>query len=360
MSVRKKPRSSLVLAGILAVGLFGPARPAAASPYEPTRHTISGADVAIYNLLGNLEVVRGDGASVVAEVTLHGKDAVKLEVVTASIDGRQTLRVIYPGDRIVNPEFGDHTTSTFRVNDDGTFHNDNHGGRRVTISGRGPGIEAGADIRLLVPPGKKVSVHWGHGKASVTRVDADLALDATGMPVSATGIRGSLSVDIGSGTVRVEGAEAEVSIDTGSGDVSLSGIHGKGVTVDTGSGEVTGTDISAESASIDTGSGDIQLGKFNAQRVSLETGSGDVTVEIAGSTRSLEIDAGSGDVSVAIPKALGAELSVETGSGGIETNLTMETSVRKHDELVGRIGDGRGRIAIETGSGTVSIRQAGL
>jgi hypothetical protein len=34
--------------------------------------------------------------------------------------------------------------------------------------------------------------------------------------------------------------------------------------------------------------------------------------------------------------------------------------VRKHDELVGRIGDGKGKLTIETGSGTVSIRQAGL
>jgi lia operon protein LiaG len=360
MSVRTKPLPSLVLAGVLAVGLLGLGRSAAGSPYEPTRHTLGGTDVAIYNLLGNLEVVRGEGASVVAEVTLHGKDAVKLQVENGPIDGRQSLRVIYPGDRIVNPEFGDHTTSTFRVNDDGTFNDDKHGGRRVTMSGRGPGIEAGADIRLLVPAGKKVHVYWGHGKASVTRTDADLALDAAGMPVSATGIRGSLSVDIGSGMVRVEGADAEIAIDTGSGDVSLSAVHGKGVTVDTGSGEVTGNDISAESATIDTGSGDIRLGKFGAERVSLETGSGEVTVEIAGDNQSLEIDAGSGDVTVTIPKALGAELSVETGSGGIETNLTMQTSVRKHDALVGKIGDGRGRIAIETGSGTVSIKQAGL
>ena len=360
MSVREKPLPFLVLAGVLAQALLGLASPSKGSPYEPSRYTITGADVGIYNLLGNLEVVRGEGASVVAEVTLHGKDAVRLQVANGPIDGRQTLRVIYPGDRIVNPEFGDHTTSTFRVNEDGTFHNDNHGGRRVTISGRGPGIEAGADIRLLVPPGKKVRVHWGHGKASVTRVDADLALDAAGMPVSATGISGPFHVEIGSGTVRVEGADAGVWIETGSGDVSLSRIHGKEVAVDTGSGDVTGNDVSAESASIETGSGDVELGKFIAGSMSLETGSGAVTVEIAGVTRSLEIDAGSGDVSVTIPKALGAELSVQTGSGGIETNLTMETSVRKHDELVGRIGDGRARIAIETGSGTVSIRQAGL
>jgi len=360
MSARKKPLPFLAFAGALAVGLLTLDRPCPASPYEATRYTIGGADVAVYNLLGSLEVVRGEGASVVAEFTLHGKDAARLKIENGPIDGRQTLRVIYPGDRIVEPEFGDHTTSTFRINDDGTFRDDKRGGRRVLISGRGPGIEAGADVRLLVPPGKKVSVYWGHGKASVTRIDADLIVDAAGMPVSATGIRGSLHVDIGSGAVRVEGADAEIWIDTGSGDVAASGIRSKTVAIDTGSGEVTGNDITAESATIDTGSGNIQLVKFKAERVSLDTGSGEVTVEISGETRSLEIDSGSGDVSVMIPKTLGAELSVETGSGGIETNLTMETSVRKHDELVGRIGDGRGRIAIETGSGTVSIRQAGL
>jgi DUF4097 and DUF4098 domain-containing protein YvlB len=215
-------------------------------------------------------------------------------------------------------------------------------------------------MRLLVPPGKKVSIDWGHGKATVTRIDADFTLDAAGMPVIATGIRGSLHVDIGSGMVRVEGADAEISIDTGSGDVSLAGIRARGVDVDTGSGEVTGNDLSAESASIASGSGDIQLGKFKAERVSVDTGSGEVTVEILGEMLSLEIESGSGDISVTIPKTLGADLSIETGGGRIETNLTLETSVRKHDQLVGRIGDGRGRIAIETGSGAVSIRQAGL
>jgi lia operon protein LiaG len=320
--MRKKALPSLALAGALALGLLSLNRPSEGSLNEPTRHTISGAEVAIYNLLGTLEVVRGDGPSVVAEVTFHGKDAVRLKVENGPIEGRQTLRVIYPGDRIVAPEFGDHTTSTFRVNEDGTFRHEKRGGRRVVISGRGPGIEAGADMRLLVPPGKKVSVDWGHGKATVTRIDADLTLDAASMPVIATGIRGSLHVDIGSGMVRVEGADAEISIDTGSGDVSLAGIRARGVDVDTGSGEVT--------------------------------------VEILGETRSLEIESGSGDVSVTIPKTLGADLSIETGSGRIETNLTLETSVRKHDVLVGRIGDGQGRIAIETASGTVSIRQAGL
>src|ERR1700752_3318455 len=129
MRVRMSPLPSLALAGVLALGLVGLDRPSEGSPYEPTRHTITGTDVWIYNLLGTLEVVRGEGAAVVAEVTLHGKDAENLRVENGPGDGRQALRVIYPGDRIVEPEFGHHTTSTLRVNDDGTFDDDKRRGR---------------------------------------------------------------------------------------------------------------------------------------------------------------------------------------------------------------------------------------
>lgn len=362
MSTRRRLLLSLLMAGIMVLGLALSAAHSHASPYEPTRYTITGSHVAIYNLVGTLEVVRGDGASVVAEVTLKGTDAARLNVATGAIGGNQTLRVIYPGDRIIVPEFGEHSTSTMRVRDDGTFGGKEHdrSGHKVTLVGEGSGLEAGANIRLMIPAGKKVDVFWGHGKCNVTRVDADLSLDGASMPVSASGIKGSLHVDIGSGHVHVEDATAEVWIDTGSGEVSLAGVRSKSIEVDTGSGEVTGSNLSATDVSIDTGSGSIQVEKLTAQRVSLDTGSGEVTAELSDGIQAVEIDSGSGDVTVTIPKTFGAELSVETGSGGIETNLTLETSVRKHDELVGRIGDGKGKLTIETGSGTVSIRQAGI
>ena len=360
MSNRRRLFLSLFIAGAMVLGVLLLAGAGHASPYEPTRYTINGSHVVIYNLVGSLEVVRGDGASVVAEVTLKGKDAARLNVATGLIDGQQTLRIIYPGDRILVPEFGDNTTSTMRVKEDGTFRDEDRSGRKVTLTGRGGGLEAAADVRLMVPAGKKVDVYWGHGKANVSQINADLSVDAAAMPISVTGIKGALHVDIGSGHVHVENAAAEIWIDTGSGEVTLTGITSKTIEVDTGSGEVTGTDITAWDVSFESGSGEIQVGKLKAERVSLSTGSGEVIAELSEGIETIAIESGSGDISVTIPKKFGAQLSVETGSGGIETNLTMETSVRKHDELVGRIGDGKGRISIETGSGTVSIRQAGL
>src|SRR5512132_65156 len=115
------------------------------------RYTLSGSNIAVYNLAGEMRVEAGSGSAVVVEVTRRGPDGSKLEVQTGAIDSRQTLRVIYPGDRVVYPVLGRHSQSQVRVNDDGTF--DGRRGREVTIAGDGSGVEASADLRVLVPAG---------------------------------------------------------------------------------------------------------------------------------------------------------------------------------------------------------------
>lgn len=321
---------------------------------DPERHTLPGSEVAIYNLVGSVEIVPGTGASVIAEVDLQGPDAARLRIQKGTIRGRETLRVVYPGDRVRVPEFGSRTTSTIRVREDGTFSDGGQNGRKVVLSGK-DGVEARADIRILVPKGKKVAVKWGHGEGAITGVDAAVSLDAAHMPVTATDVKGALSVDIGSGHVVVRGSSGPVAIDTGSGGVDLENIDGGPIAVDTGSGEVTGEDLDSEPLAISTGSGSIRLAEVRSDQVTLDSGSGEIAVELNGSMRNLVVDTGSGDVSVSIPRGTGADLSVETGSGGIETNLVMETRYRKRNELVGRIGDGGGSIRIETGSGTVTL-----
>jgi hypothetical protein len=200
---------TLILAFCLAAGLW--ARSAAA---VPERHTIPGTEVVIYNLVGSLEIVPGTGPSVVAEVTLQGPDASRLRIAKGTIRGKERLRVIYPGDRIRVPEFEHRTTTTIRVREDGTFSDENgSGGRKVVLSGK-EGIEASADIRILVPKGKKLEVKWGHGDGTVSGVEASVAIDAASMPVTVTDAKGPLSVDIGAGRVTVNGASGSIAIDT--------------------------------------------------------------------------------------------------------------------------------------------------
>jgi len=362
--MRTRFRIPWSLRAALPVGALLLSTPSLAATPGMSRQTLPGPDIAIYNLVGTLEVVRGDGSNVVAEVTTGGPDAGKLQVVNGVLRGRPTLRVIYPGDRIVVPEFGAHSNSNMRVRDDGTFgddrdEGDRDEGREVRLSWNGPGIEARADIRLLVPAGKKVSIHWGHGKAALNKVDGKISLEGASLPVTATGVKGELRVEVGSGDVRVSDSQALISIETGSGDVALADIQSGELGVETGSGEVTGNGLSAQSLSIQTGSGQIEVGGIGADRAKIETGSGEIKVELSRGVQMLSLDSGSGDILVRVPRDLGAKISAETASGGIDTDLKMEMTRRSRNEISGTVGDGKGSIRIETGSGDVTIHTIG-
>ena len=324
----------------------------------PVRYTITGNKISVYNLVGSLEIVPGTGSGLVAEVDVQGPDAAKLKVLTGSVRGRQALRIQYPGDRVLDRSMGHGSTTTMRVRDDGTFGDDKHEeGRRMTISGR-EGIEASADVKLLVPAGTNLMVYWGHGSASVARVDADVYVDGASMPIHAEDLHGPFHADIGSGEVEVIGTDATLNIDTGSGRVHLQDVRTtEDVLVDTGSGEVAGENLKAKTLAIDTGSGSINLENVDAKSVTMDTGSGEVDLDLAGDVSSLVVESGSGDITVSFPPGVGAQVSVESGSGGIRSELALETQVRKHDALVGRLGDGHGSIGIETGSGTVTLRE---
>jgi DUF4097 and DUF4098 domain-containing protein YvlB len=146
-----------------------------------------------------------------------------------------------------------------------------------------------------------------------------------------------LLVDTGSGDVRVSDVEGDVSLDTGSGTVTVDGVSGRDVRIDTGSGGVTAARVRADDVNIDTGSGDVRL-------------------DLLSDLESLYVDTGSGDVTIDVPADLGAQVDIETGSGEIDLqDVTVRTTRLEQDHLSGEIGDGRGRMRIETGSGGVRL-----
>lgn len=270
--------------------------------------------------------------------------------------------MIYPEDLIVYRGLEPGSSATLRMSEDGTFGGDDHDGRgkdnarrRVKVAGTAPGLEAHADLRIQVPAGREVSLYLAVGRVSITNVNGTLHVDAHSGPVTATGTRGDLSLDVGSGSVQVTQAAGNLSVDTGSGLVEVSKFKGRALSVDTGSGEVTGTELQAEEISIETGSGDIRLTAVSAPVLSFETGSGGVTADLRTDLRSLTVETGSGDVDIKAPASLAAEVELETASGGVETDFPLQVTRHSRDHLVGRIGDGRGRVAIETGSGDVRL-----
>jgi len=323
-------------------------RPGAAQESYP----LAGARVALYNLAGRVDVVRGTGPEVVVRVTRGGPDAGQLEVETGEIGGRQTLRVIYPGERVVYSERSGRFQTQVRVRSDGTF---GEGGERVSVRSSGSGIEAWADLRVEVPDGRGLEVNLAAGETSASGVSGDLVLDAGTGAVTVSGHRGALDVDTGSGRIDVRDVEGEVRVDTGSGSVDITNVRGPRIRVDTGSGSVDGSLITTDVLGVDTGSGRITLRQVTAPDVSVDTGSGSIEIDLTVDVETLDVDSGSGSVTLRVPADLGAELEVETGSGGIDVDFPVELRVMRRNELLARIGDGRGRIRIDTGSGEVRL-----
>lgn len=348
----------------LLASALGTAIAASAATGQAERFELTGNDIAVYNLVGDVTVEPGRGTAVVVEIRRGGPDARQLRIERGPVRGRETLRIIYPSDEIVYRELNRQTRLTTRVRDDGTFGDDERrrggwrDGRRVEVSGSGSGLEAHANLTIRVPVDQQFSLYLGAGTASVANVSGRLRIDAATAPVTTTGTRGDLIIDVGSGAVSVSDAEANVDVDTGSGNVEVSGVRGDVLRVDTGSGRVRGSRIAVATLDIDTGSGGIDMTHATAEAVRLDTGSGTITLQLASAPRSIAIDTGSGDVTLTVPESFGARVEVETGSGEIDFDFPVTVRRWERDHIVGTIGDGSGQLVIDTGSGSVRIRKA--
>ena len=169
--------AAVVLAGAAALSW---AHPAAA---QTEQRTLTGERVAVYNLVGKLRVQPATGNQVVVDITRGGADARELKIESGDLRGANTLRVVYPADRIVyrGDRWGNSRTQ-IHVNSDGTFGDNSGRDRRpwgrdnVEIRSSGSGMDAYADLTVSVPKGQRIELHLGVGEATVANVTATSSL----------------------------------------------------------------------------------------------------------------------------------------------------------------------------------------
>ncbi len=319
--------------GVMAAGA------AAAETTRTLRAQLSGdpaAPFVVENLAGAMTVVAGDGDAVVAVATVHADDAALADAMrfeqVRNENGVPVLRVIYPLDR----------ERTIRYEADG---GDRHHGHRhhglEWLFGSWDGTEVKYD-------GHRVRVSSSSG----ARLFADIEVRVPRRALSAT-FKNHV------GELSAEGIEGRILLDTGRGGITARRLKGE-IKADTGSGEVRIRRVKADLIVADTGSGRIVVEQADAGEFRGDTGSGGIDAELTGTRlRRVKADTGSGHVSLRIPADASFEVFADQGSGSLHCGFADATAVKDDHKTVGyRRGDGKVRIAIDTGSGGATVDPA--
>ncbi len=261
-----------------------------------------------------------------------------------TFDARGTVEVPCRGGTIIVTGGERNEIRVHARTDNGAIRFTSNGTRATLEPASGRGCSDG-QFEVSVPAGTKVSARTWSGAASVR------------------GVHGDVEVHSQSGDVQVRDAGDRLDIESLSGDVTVHGVRGES-TINTVSGSVTLTG-SRGNLNIESVSGDLDLRDIVARQIRTHTTSGDVsfTGAILDAGR-YEFATHSGEVTLSLPADIGAELSVSTFNGGIDSDFPITLKAGEHGigaaqakRLNFTVGRGTARIIAETFSGDINLKR---
>jgi DUF4097 and DUF4098 domain-containing protein YvlB len=264
---------------------------------------------------------------------------------TVAFDARGAVSVSCPGGTVIVTGSDRNEIRVKARTESGGIRFSSSGSRASIEPASGRGCSDGR-FEIVVPAGAKVMATSWSGSVSVRSVHGDVETHTQSANIEVRDV-GRLDVETLSGDVSVEGVTGDAHLNTVSGDIDLSRVRGD-VEVETVSGDLTLRDVVARQVRTHSTSGDVEFGG-----------------QIADGGR-YEFSTHSGNVRLQLPPDVGAQLSVSTFNGGIESDFPITLRAGPHD--IGRnqgkklnftLGQGSARIIVETFSGDITLSSAG-
>jgi hypothetical protein len=221
----------------------------------------------------------------------------------------------------------------------------------------GSGHHTGAvvfNFAITVPPETEIHASSGSGSFEVTGVRGPMSITSGSGNIFASDIAGDVQVHAGSGAIQLTSIQGQVQATAGAGDITLASIHGD-VRIQTGSGVIR---IASPAGAVvaNTGSGSVSVAGA-MEDLRLHSGSGNIAVtgDPQGGTY-WDFHTSSGNVALQVTPKASFRFYAKTNSGDIDAAIpvVMEGTAGKH-ALRARIGDGKGRVEVETSSGNVAL-----
>jgi DUF4097 and DUF4098 domain-containing protein YvlB len=261
-----------------------------------------------------------------------------------TFDARGALSVSCPGGSVIVTGSDRNEIKVRARTENGAIRFTSNGTRATLEPASGRGCSDG-QFEVTVPAGTRLSATTWSGSVSIRGVHGEVEAHSQSGDVQVRDAGDRLDVESLSGDVSIVGVKGETKVNTISGGIALSGARG---------------DVSAE-----TVSGDVELRDVIAKQIRVHTTSGEVgfngTILDGGR---YEFNTHSGTVTLGLPADIGAELSVSTFSGGIESDFPITLKAGEHGigaaqakRLNFTLGRGTARIVAETFSGDITLQR---
>jgi DUF4097 and DUF4098 domain-containing protein YvlB len=265
---------------------------------------------------------------------------------TVTFDARGTVTVSCPGGDVV-------VTGTDRTQIVVKARTE-RGPIRFVSSGSNATLEPGsrrgcsdARFEVSVPATVRLVVNTWSGSLQVSGVTGDVEAHAQSGDIEVRDAGDNLEVATLSGDISVRGVRGSANVHTLSGDVTLEGARGN-VEIETVSGDITLSDVVSRQIRTHSTSGNLDFGG---------------TIVSAGR---YEFTTHSGELRLTLPADVGAQLSLSTFSGEIESAFPITLTPGAHGigssqakKLNFSLGQGSARIIAETFSGDVTLSSTG-
>lgn len=206
------------------------------------KYSVSGREVTVYNLAGTVTIENYDGDVVQVLLSRGGTDAAKIKVDTDIDDYKGILRITTPGQLVTYPQVAAQAEPVF-VRDDGSFA-PSLSGREVKIVPEGTGLNAWADLTILVPKKVTLTVNLGAGKIEAKGLVSPLMIGGINGQVTIADHTGGLKVKTVAAAVSVTGGSGKVAVETKTGNITLGNVQNCKTKVWSESGKIEG-DVAA-------------------------------------------------------------------------------------------------------------------
>ena len=263
---------------------------------------------------------------------------------TVTFDAHGVVNVTCPGGAVVVTGSSRNEIKVRARTESGAIRFTSNGARATIEPSTGRGCGDG-HFDVTVPVGTRVVATTWSGSVSVH------------------GVRGALEAHSQSGDVDIRDAGNRLDVESLSGDVTISSVTGES-NIRTVSGSVTLSGARGD-VEIETVSGDLDLRDIIARQIRAHTTNGEINFagQILDAGR-YEFNTHSGEITLNLPADLGAEFTVSTFNGGIESDFPITLKPGQHGigaaqarRLSFSFGKGTARISAETFSGDITLKR---